>query len=112
ARTCDFGDNPLTPANDPFQCNKKLIGGAPFLPPYLATQPPETYTTARDSEGHGTHTASTAAGNPVASTSIFGIPRGAINGIAPGAWLSVYKVCGLQGCYPTDSAAAVQQAIK
>ena len=27
-RACNFGDNPLTPASDPFACNNKLIGGA------------------------------------------------------------------------------------
>ena len=26
-RVCNFGDNPLTPADDPFVCNNKLIGG-------------------------------------------------------------------------------------
>ncbi|WP_426508741.1 S8 family serine peptidase [Dactylosporangium sp. McL0621] len=113
ARACDFGDNPLTPASDPFACNKKLIGGKGFLDTYNALQPMEVYGyTARDSDGHGTHTASTAAGDPVASAKIFDIERGPVNGIAPGAWVSVYKVCGATGCYSTDSAAAVAQAIK
>ncbi|MEU7865829.1 S8 family serine peptidase [Dactylosporangium sp. NPDC049140] len=113
ARACDFGDNPLTPASDPFVCNKKLIGGKGFLDTYNALQPMEVYGyTARDSDGHGTHTASTAAGDPVASAKIFDIERGPVNGIAPGAWVSVYKVCGATGCYGTDSAAAVAQAIK
>jgi hypothetical protein len=111
-RACDFGDNPLTPAVDVFKCNNKLIGGKAFLATYQANNPPEVYKTARDSDGHGTHTASTAAGNPVDSAKIFGIERGPINGIAPGAWVSVYKVCGANGCYNSDSAAAVQQAIK
>ncbi|WP_432833202.1 S8 family serine peptidase [Dactylosporangium sp. CA-092794] len=112
-RACDFGDNPLTPANDPFVCNNKVIGGKGFLDTYNAFQPMETYGyTARDSDGHGTHTASTAAGDPVASAKIFNIERGPINGIAPGAWVSVYKVCGATGCYGSDSAAAVAQAIK
>jgi hypothetical protein len=31
--------------------------------------------------------------------------------MAPGAWLSVYKVCGADGCFSSDSAAAVEQAI-
>ena len=35
-RACDFGDNPLTPAIDPFVCNNKLIGGRPFLDTYLS----------------------------------------------------------------------------
>jgi hypothetical protein len=112
-RACDFGDNPLTPAADPFVCQNKLIGGKGFLDTYNAVQPMEQFGyTARDSDGHGTHTASTAAGNPVASANVLGIERGPINGVAPGAWVSVYKVCGATGCYSTDSAAAVAQAIK
>ena len=74
--------------------------------------PPRSRTrTARDSNGHGSHTASTSAGNRLASAPVLGVDRGPINGIAPGAWLSVYKVCGIEGCYASDSAAAVQQAI-
>jgi subtilisin family serine protease len=112
ARTCNFGDNPLTPASDVFRCNNKLIGGQAFLTTYLANNPPPVYTTARDNEGHGTHTSSTVAGDPVASAPVFGVDRGPANGIAPGAWVSVYKVCGPNGCYASDSAAAVQQAIR
>jgi subtilisin family serine protease len=113
ARECDFGDNPLTPANDPFVCNNKLIGGAAFLDSYLANpnNPPETFTTARDSNGHGTHTTSTTAGNVVDSAPVFGVERGSIHGLAPGAHVMEYKVCGFQGCQPSDSAAAVGQAI-
>ncbi len=111
---CNFGDNPLTPATDVFNCNKKLIGGRPFLNTYLsdgARAAAEPYHSARDSGGHGTHTASTTAGNVVASAPVFGVNRGPIRGIAPGAWLAEYKVCGIQGCYQSDSAAAVQQAV-
>jgi len=114
ARTCNFGDNPLTPAVDPFVCTNKLIGGAPFLATYLsnpARAAAEPFHTARDSNGHGTHTGSTTAGNALASAPVFGVERGPINGIAPGAWVSVYKVCGIQGCFGSDSAAAVQRAI-
>src|SRR5215510_8483281 len=42
-RKCDFGDNPLTPANDPFTCNNKVIGGKGFLNTYNANQPVEVY---------------------------------------------------------------------
>ncbi|MBV1853428.1 S8 family serine peptidase [Catellatospora tritici] len=111
-RRCDFGDNPLTPGKDVFRCNHKLIGGAPFLDGYLSAFPKEKYRTARDSDGHGTHTASTAAGNALASAKIFGVERGPIHGIAPGAWVSVYKVCGEQGCMSSDSAEAVAQAVR
>ena len=113
-RTCNFGDNPLTPASDPFTCTKKLIGGRPFLGTYLSSPSraaAEPFHTARDSNGHGSHTASTSAGNVLASAPVFGVERGPINGVAPGAWVSVYKVCGIQGCFDSDSAAATQQAI-
>jgi hypothetical protein len=113
ARACNFGDNPLTPAADVFVCNNKLIGGQGFLDTYQAVVGGEVYgTTARDSDGHGTHTASTSAGDVVASAKVFGVERGPIRGVAPGAWVSVYKVCGAEGCFGSDSAAAVQQAIK
>jgi hypothetical protein len=113
-RTCNFGDNPLTGATDVFVCNHKLIGGRPFLATYLSNPSraaAEVYHTARDSNGHGSHTASTSAGNVLASAPVLGVERGPINGIAPGAWVSVYKVCGALGCFASDSAAAVQQAI-
>ncbi len=67
ARVCDFGDNPLTPASDPFTCNRKLIGGQPFLDTYNAVVGGDVYPdSARDSNGHGTHTSTTSAGGPVA----------------------------------------------
>ena len=111
-RACNFGDNPLTPKKDVFRCNRKVIGGQPFLATYNANIPGEKFaTSARDSDGHGTHTTSTAAGNVVTSAPIFGIDRGPISGVAPGAWVIEYKVCGAEGCFSSDSAAAVQQAI-
>lgn len=111
-RTCMFDANPLTATTEPFVCTNKLISGEPFLDTYTVTVGGETYPqSARDSEGHGTHTASTAVGSPVAQTPIFGIDHGAVAGVAPGAHLAVYKVCGQQGCYSSDSVAAVQQAI-
>ncbi|MGI8721221.1 MAG: S8 family serine peptidase [Geodermatophilaceae bacterium] len=112
ARVCDFGDNPLTEATDPFVCNDKLISGEPFLESYNAVVGGEVYTTARDSNGHGTHTSTTAGGAPVANAIVLGVDRGAINGIAPGAHIAVYKVCGAQGCFSSDSAAAVGRGIE
>ncbi|MER7245523.1 S8 family serine peptidase [Kribbella sp. NPDC000426] len=111
-RTCNFGDNPLTPATDVFVCNRKLIGGQPFLDTYNSVIGGEIYPdSARDSNGHGTHTASTSAGGAVAHANPLGIDRGAILGIAPAAEVSVYKVCGAEGCFPSDSVQAVAQAI-
>ncbi|MEV4360102.1 S8 family serine peptidase [Nonomuraea sp. NPDC049625] len=111
-RVCNFGDNPLTPASDPFTCNNKLIGGQPFLETYNAVFGGEVYPdSARDSNGHGTHTATTSAGGAVADANPMGISRGPIHGIAPAAEVSVYKVCGAEGCFPSDSAQAVARAI-
>ncbi len=111
-RTCNFGDNPLTAANDPFVCQRKLISGQPFLATYNAVLGDEPYpNSARDSDGHGTHTSTTAAGGPVAHADPLGIDRGAIHGIAPGAHVAVYKVCGPQGCFQSDTVTAVGQAI-
>jgi uncharacterized repeat protein (TIGR01451 family) len=111
-RECDFssGTNP-GPA---FTCNNKLIGGYTFLDTYEAVQglTPAEYTDARDDEGHGTHTATTAAGNAGVAASIFGVPRDTVSGIAPRAHIIAYKVCGLAGCFGSDSAAAVQRAIQ
>lgn len=110
-RACQFsgGSHP----GDPFTCNNKLIGAQVFMDTYnaYAGQLPEEFTSARDDDGHGTHTASTSAGNANVAASIYGIPRGKISGIAPRAHVMAYKVCGLEGCYSSDSAAAVQQAV-
>jgi subtilisin family serine protease len=110
-RTCDFGDNPLTPATDVFVCNRKLIGGEKFLDTYDAVIGDDTYHSARDSGGHGTHTATTSAGNVLATAPVLGVDRGPLNGIAPGAWVSVYKGLGPQGGFDSDLTAAVQQAV-
>lgn len=110
-RPCEFGDNPLTAATDVFSCNNKLISGEAFLDTYNAIVGGEIYTSARDSNGHGTHTGTTTAGNIVDSAPVLGVERGPLHGIAPGAWVAVYKVCGATGCFSTDSAAAVEQAI-
>src|SRR5207247_10776776 len=37
--------------------------------------------------------------------------RGIVSGIAPRARVAMYKVCGEQGCFTSDSAAAVEQAV-
>jgi hypothetical protein len=115
SESCDFGENPLTPEDDPFTCNNKLISGQMFLETYLSNDDraaAEPYHTARDSNGHGTHTSSTSVGDVLESATVFGVERGPINGVAPGAYLAVYKVCGIEGCFDSDTSAAVAQAVE
>ncbi len=110
-RLCQFsgGANP-GPA---FTCNNKLIAAYNEMVTYTANigLDPGGYSSARDADGHGTHTSSTAAGNAGVAASIFGVSRGIVSGIAPRAHVIMYKVCGAQGCFSSDSARSVQQAI-
>ncbi len=117
---CQFGNGTDPLLGPAYACNNKLIGAYAFTNTYMAVlgaEPGEYCNnvtgqcSVRDSEGHGTHTASTAAGDPVSSTPLFGIDRGPISGIAPGAHVIAYRICLEQGCFPSDSVAAVQQAI-
>ncbi|GLJ48389.1 hypothetical protein SUGI_1021530 [Cryptomeria japonica] len=82
-------------------CNNKLIGARVFTEDK----------TARDYDGHGTHTASTAAGSPVANAGLFGYAEGTAQGTAPGAHIAVYKVCRDDRCMTSDVLAAMDVAI-
>ncbi|MCK5486801.1 MAG: protease inhibitor I9 family protein, partial [Desulfobacterales bacterium] len=84
---CEFGNTAQNPDDAPFTCNNKLIGARQMLDTYRAVigAAPDEYDSARDDDGHGTHTASTAAGNSGVEATIYGIPRGTISGIAPRA---------------------------
>jgi len=116
--TCDFGDGSNSALGAPFTCNNKLIGAHAFLDTALmlgAVGPGEyctaTACSARDADGHGTHTATTAAGSYVTTAPVLGTDRGPISGVAPGASVIAYRVCSSAGCYQSDSVAAIQQAI-
>jgi subtilisin family serine protease len=110
---CNFGDTAHNPADAPFTCNNKLIGAREFLHTYKALTglTPREYDSARDDNGHGTHTASTAAGNWGVQATIFGIDRGQVSGIAPRAHIVAYKALGALGGYTSDLAAAIDQAV-
>jgi Subtilase family/PA domain/Fibronectin type-III domain len=116
---CEFGDGSDPLLGPPFSCNDKLIGAYAFTDTYMAligALPGEFCNnatgecSARDADGHGTHTSTTAVGGPT-TASIFGISRGAISGMAPGAHLIGFRVCLDLGCFQSDSVAAVEQAI-
>ena len=68
-------------------CNGKIIA-ARFYPPTFDVNVGEELTP-RDVTGHGSHTAGIAAGNIVDAA--YGTSEPIISGVAPGAWLMVYK---------------------
>ncbi|KAL2543817.1 Subtilisin-like protease SBT1.2 [Forsythia ovata] len=82
-------------------CNNKLIGARKFT---IGNGTP------LDESGHGTHTASTAAGNFVRGANLFGNANGTAVGIAPLAHLAIYKVC-IDRCSESDILAAMDAAI-
>jgi subtilisin family serine protease len=99
-------------------CNNKLIGARWFVTGAEATGPIDDgeIRSARDADGHGTHTATTAAGNRV-KASIFGSFIGRIEGVAPRARVAVYKACWLRpgdqraSCNTSDLASAIDAAV-
>jgi len=111
--SCDVG--PQFAAED---CNNKLIGARYFSDGAVASGPIDSKEvfSARDVDGHGTHTATTAAGNKV-DASIFGTLLGRVEGMAPQARIAVYKACWLRpgetrsSCNTSDLANAIDMAV-
>lgn len=99
-------------------CNNKMIGARYFVDGARNSGPIDDgeIFSARDVDGHGTHTATTAAGNPV-DASIFGTDMGRIEGMAPRARVAAYKACWLRpdatraSCNTSDLALAIDQAV-
>lgn len=107
-------------SNDAFPglCNNKLIGAYAFVDDsggddFLPLGAPES----QDTDGHGSHVASTAGGNVVIDPPLLdadgepsGLTLGTVSGVAPHAHIIAYKVCA-PSCFATDIAAAIDQAI-
>lgn len=103
-------------------CNNKLIGARWFVegfrnPDGSFNLVEDEFLSPRDASGHGTHTASTAAGNYALGT-LSGTRVGILSGMAPRARVAAYKVCWLApgattfSCFFSDSAAATEAAIE
>jgi subtilisin family serine protease len=99
-------------------CNNKLIGARYYLDGFLFTSQLDEneFRSPRDADGHGTHIATTVAGNPV-SARLFGTRVGRIAGIAPRARVAIYKACWLKPgevratCATSDLARAIDDAV-
>ncbi|GAA4984448.1 S8 family serine peptidase [Kineococcus glutinatus] len=106
----------------PEDCSTKIVGARYFDAGFLASVdpaqiPPTEQLSARDGNGHGTHTASTAVGNAGVEATVNGSSYGEAAGMAPGASLAVYKVCwedddpATGNCFVSDAVAAVDAAV-
>ncbi|WP_206447422.1 S8 family serine peptidase [Agrococcus sp. KRD186] len=119
---CQVGDG-FTAAD----CSTKIVGARYYVDGFgvdrlgSADQVPGEYVSPRDGDGHGSHTASTAAGNAdVAITSVGGADLGTMSGVAPEARIAAYKVCWSgpdpavttdDGCATSDLVQAIDQAV-
>ncbi|KAH7576571.1 hypothetical protein JRO89_XS01G0111500 [Xanthoceras sorbifolium] len=83
-----------------FICNNKIIGARFY----------DNDRSARDNIGHGSHTASIAAGNKVSRVSFYGMAKGNARGRAPSARIAVYKPCD-DSCSDQQVLAAFDDAI-
>jgi subtilisin family serine protease len=103
-------------------CNSKLVGARYYAEAFLDSVPPQQRDDAevistRDGDGHGTHTAGTAAGNNGVPASVEGRRFGDVSGMAPAAKVAAYKVCwndtnpSTGGCYTSSTLSAVDDAI-
>ncbi|UUE21117.1 S8 family peptidase [Microbacterium sp. J1-1] len=102
--------------------SSKLIGGQYF---YAGAEAAGfdfqyDYLSPRDGDGHGSHTASTAAGNFKVKASIEDVDFGTVSGVAPSAKVAAYKACYVGPdpavttddiCALSDLVAAIDQAV-
>jgi hypothetical protein len=106
-------------------CSTKIVGARYYVDGFgkrnIGTAKTGEYLSPRDGDGHGSHTASTAAGNAGVTATIGGNDLGEISGVAPASKISSYKVCWSgpdpasqddDGCAGADLVAAIEQATK
>lgn len=101
-------------------CNRKLIGARYYNAGWggdeaIKTKFPEEFLSPRDANGHGTHVASTAGGNPdVKATGPFAATFGnlRLSGMAPHAYVAAYKIFWGNRGKTSDIIAASDQAVE
>jgi subtilisin family serine protease len=117
AGTCGTGEE-FTTAN----CNNKLIGARHFNAAWggdagVESQRPWEFQSARDYNGHGTHTTSTAGGNHGVPTTGSASVFGDISGMAPRARVAAYKAlwstqdASTASGFTADLEAAIDRAV-
>ncbi|KAI3511892.1 hypothetical protein L1887_19052 [Cichorium endivia] len=98
-------------------CNRKIIGARYYSKGFEAVNGPleklnrTFFRSARDTDGHGTHTSSTIAGSKVSNVSLYGLASGTATGGVPSARVSIYKACWFNDCEDADLLAALDDAI-
>lgn len=114
AGTCQTGQE-WTPGD----CNDKIVGARYYVDGFGQDHlSDDEYLSPRDGDSHGSHTASTAAGDRVNDVTVDGVHQGTLSGMAPGAKVAAYKVCwsgkpgvAADGCMSSDIIAAVNDAV-
>ncbi|MEV4112405.1 S8 family serine peptidase [Nonomuraea sp. NPDC049695] len=110
------------PQTSPAVCNGKIVGARHFDAAWggdggVKEFLPWEFTSAVDYNGHGTHTASTAAGNHAVPATGPAAAFGAISGMAPRARVAIYKAlwsaqdASTANGYYSDLVAAIDQAV-
>src|SRR5690606_7656062 len=102
----------------PSDCNNKVVGARYYIDGFLVQNKldPNEFLSPKDADGHGTHIATTIAGNPV-SAYLFGTRVARIAGLAPRARLAVYQAGWLgpgafrATCATSDLARAIDDAV-
>ncbi|MFD2840804.1 S8 family serine peptidase, partial [Populibacterium corticicola] len=108
------------PGFDASDCSTKIVGARYFDNAVNSGSiwvVGDEYRSPRDYNGHGSHTASIAAGNAGVDASYADLDSVTISGVAPAAKVAVYKVCwqsilGPTQCGESDLIAGIEAAIR
>jgi subtilisin family serine protease len=99
-------------------CNNKVVGARYYIDGFLARHKLDSheFRSPRDAAGHGTHVATTIAGNSV-DAYLFGTKVAKVQGLAPRARVAIYKACWVEPdqvsptCATSDLARAIDDAV-